>query len=244
MTNQTIVKIFLFGIIIFTLLFLAGCATDVQMYKSTKDLPKPVERIGPGVEIEKPVEQKEKEYVLPFPKQKIPLPNRETFEITQKDLFSEDDWNPEKVSVFNISLGDSLELVLSNIGKPDDVVPHQAENIVNIGYSKILGSEKTALSLYFHNDTLDRITVTESFNKYLHGATVINYTKTEIYSKFGLPDEQKDTPQFRVFKYAKGFEILHSGNKMKAFIITYPHPEIKSEAKSKAITSAVQDSAN
>lgn len=193
------------------LVILIGCKAPVQEYQNYPSL-KSIERIGPKVE-EKPYE---------LPKERAPLPQRETIELTQEDLFAKKEWDMRTVSVFNITLGDSLAQVLQAIGEPDEVIHHPSQDIVNIGYGHAIGLEKIGLVFFIPNKTIQRITVKKDFNPYLHGQTVINYTKEDIYNKFGIPAEQKDLSQFRVFRYKNGLEIIHSGRKMKGFVLTHP----------------------
>lgn len=219
------------GILLLLIIVLDGCKTGIQEYQQPIEIPKNVERIGPSIDV-----PEAKPFQLEMPKEKIPVPERKTFELTERDLFAEKEWNPLKVSVFNITLGDSMDLVLSALGKPDEVIPHPTMDIVNIGYGPSIGLNKTALVFYFMNKTLNRITIKENFNPYLHGQTIINYSKKDIYERFGIPDSQKDLPKFRMFSYpSKGLEIIHSGNKMKAFVVTYGN------VTDSDVTSAAQD---
>ncbi|MBI4440839.1 hypothetical protein HY639_01610 [Candidatus Woesearchaeota archaeon] len=201
-------------LVIITVIFLVGCTGEILEYRTPEKLPKPVEHIGPAVE-----KQPEAPYELSLPKERIPLPQRKTLELTEDDLFAQEGWDPREVSVFNITLGDSLDLVLSTLGKPDETLKHPTLDIINLGYR--VGLPNVGFVLHFSHKTLDRITIKDDFNPYLHGKTVINYTKKDIYNLFGIPEEQKDLPAFRVFKYpAKGLEILHTRNQMRAFVLT------------------------
>ncbi len=209
-------------IILLLSLLIIGCRKGIQEYQHGEII-KPVERIGPVVEKNSSDGKKEtKPFELQMPKEKIPLPKRQTFELTERDLFTEKRWNPGKVSVFNITLGDSMDLILSTLGKPDEVIHHPIQDIVNIGYGPVIGLDKTGLFFHLVNKTLDRITIKQEFNQYLHGQTVINYTKKDIYEKFGIPQEQEDLPKFRIFRYSQGLEIIHTAKQMKAFVLTYP----------------------
>lgn len=206
-------------IAILLIILFIGCKKEIPEYESSANIPKPVERIGP--QIEKSLQPKQ--YTLEMPQEKIYPSARSTFELTEHDLFVEKQWDPARVSVFNLTLGDSLDMVLSVLGRPDEVTPHPSLDIVNLGYGSSLHLGNLGVIFYVANKTVMRITVKEEFNPYLHGQTVINYTKKDIYDKWGVPDEQQDFSNFRVFRYTKqGLEILHTRNRMKGFVITYP----------------------
>ncbi len=197
--------------ILTVIIILFGCKAAIQEYQKSSPL-KSIEHIGPRTE-EKPYE---------LPKERTPLPQRETIELTEEDLFAKKDWNIRSVSVFNITLGDSLAQVLYALGDPDEILPHPTLDIVNLGYGSSLGLDEIGLVFFVVNNTVQRITIKKDFNPYLKGQTVIDYTKEDIYNTFGIPAEQKDLPTFRVFRYKNGLEIIHSGRKMKGFVLAYP----------------------
>ena len=110
------------------------------------------------------------------------------YEITDVDLFSLDNFNANDVSVMGLKVGDRTQTLLEILGSPDLQTDYSG-GISTLEYSESIDLEETGLIILLDNGVVKRITLKEPFNERLTGNTKANYTKEEIYSLFGVPEE-------------------------------------------------------
>lgn len=153
-------------------------------------------------------------------------PDQPKYDITETDIFAIPDIHGEQVTVFGIGLGDSKERVLVRLGDPDSVMEFPDIDTVNFEYAARLNMTNPGLLIQLRNGTVAKMTVKQPFNQYLHGKTIIEHTKEDIYFKLlGVPDSQEDHALLRIFYYEdEGFEVFVKKGLMNGFSITASHP--------------------
>jgi hypothetical protein len=130
----------------------------------------------------------------------IPNTDPNLHDITKEDIFKSQDITSRDISIFGIKLGDTPETVHRFLGKPDITTPYDP-NILNIEYSESLGTEEVSLLIHFESGVITRMTIMAPFNKYLKGSTRIQYTKEDLFRKFGRPDESRLGYPFKEYDY-------------------------------------------
>lgn len=146
-----------------------------------------------------------------------------SYELTRDDVFSVPHIKSTDISVNGIGLGDTKESLERQFGKADRELKFDGTTLVNYEYGKAFGSNDTALMFQLDNGVIKKITIKKPFNKYLHGKTVINYTKEELYFNIlGVPDREETTPWFRVFYYdEQGIQVFVEKS-ANGFALAYP----------------------
>jgi len=145
-------------------------------------------------------------------------------EITAHDIFPLGNKTSEDISVLGIALGDTKAEVIDKIGLPDLETAYPIS--ANWEYREGLLLDRVGLLIHFDNDVVTRITIKEPFNKYLHGETVINHDKADIFRMFGKPDESKLLSYFTQYTYyGKGFEVFQSRKRMNGFSLIPVQPD-------------------
>ncbi len=154
------------------------------------------------------------------------LNDDKVYEITEVDVLSIEGIKSTQISVFGIRLGDSAAEVMKNIGNPNLITDYTAagQDSINFEYKEKLNMTGTGLLINFENGKAQRITFKKPFNKYLHGKTVINHTKEDVYfDVFGTPYGQKLLTFFTVSYYPEqGFEVFVEGKEMNGFSLVQP----------------------
>ncbi|MBN2458756.1 hypothetical protein JXB28_00580 [Candidatus Woesearchaeota archaeon] len=145
--------------------------------------------------------------------------NEAEYEIAEDDIFtlSMGDFKSTGISFLGVMLGDSYESVIERLGIPDQMFTPADKSYSNLDYKKKIGIGSTApgLTIHVENNTVTRITVKPSFQKYLQGNTSIGTAKETIYYLLDVPDYQDFTSNLRVFHYVeKGVEIYLKADKI------------------------------
>lgn len=150
-------------------------------------------------------------------------PSAPPYELTKVDVFAAENLHGDQVTVFDVGLGAEAPEVLEKIGPPDRISSFDDDKIINYEYSERLGLEGTGLMLRFVNGKVDKILIKKPFNKYLHGETIIDHEKEDIYFRMlGKPEKQKVVPFFRVFCYTeRGMEVTLETD-VNGYAFTYP----------------------
>lgn len=122
--------------------------------------------------------------------------NKSEFEITKNDVLA-NKVNSKDIEFYGIKLGDSIDKVRSKMGKPDYENRYQG-NVINLEYEY-----DSSVGLLFHVESgiITSVTVKESFNKHLVGATMIQYSKEDMLRKFGAADNVESIYPYRVYTY-------------------------------------------
>lgn len=129
------------------------------------------------------------------------------------------------ITIFGAGLGSSMMDIVERVGKPD-LQQSPRPGVVNVEYREWFNLTKIGLLFHFENDTVTRITIKHPLNDYLHGETVINHTKEDLYRMFGKPDKIQLLSTFTVYSYYdQGIEVIMDGPKMNGFSLIYPQPE-------------------
>lgn len=154
--------------------------------------------------------------------------NNSKYELAKDDVFTltKGGFNSTQISFLGVMLGDSYDKVFQLLDIPDVEFTASDKSYKNLEYRKNIGiGEKEAgLSIHLENDTVTRITVTKSFNKYLQGNTTLGQTKEFIYALFDVPDYQSFVSNLRAFHYVeKGMEIYLDGRYVDRISFFYPH---------------------
>ncbi len=151
-------------------------------------------------------------------------PQRDLLEITAYDIFPLGNRTGEDISVFGVVLGDTKAQVIDKIGLPDLETTYPQST--NWEYREGLLLDRVGLLIHFDNDVVMRITIKDPFNKYLHGETVIDHNKADIFRLFGKPDESKLLSFFTQYSYyGKGFEVFQSRKRMNGFSLIPVQPD-------------------
>lgn len=149
---------------------------------------------------------------------------REIVEITEVDIFPLNGKTSEDISVLGIKIGDTKKGVEEKIGLPDLQVTYPTTT--NWEYREALTLDSVGLLIHFEYDEVTRITIKVPFNKFLHGETIINHNKYDIYRMFGKPDELRLLSFFTQHTYyTKGFEVFQSRKIMNGFSLIPVQPE-------------------
>jgi len=141
------------------------------------------------------------------------------YEIAEDDVFtlSMGDFNSTEISFFGVMLGDSYETVIEMLGIPDLIFTAADRSYTNLDYrTKIgIGSTIPGITIHLENNTVTRITVKPSFQKYLHGNTSIGTTKEIIYYLLDVPDYQDFASNLKAFHYVeKGMDLYLGADKI------------------------------
>jgi len=153
---------------------------------------------------------------IPTPHPDVSEEPKEIVEITEVDIFPLDGKTGEDISVLGVKLGDTKEDVKEKIGLPDLEVTYPIST--NWEYRESLTLDSIGLLIHFEYGEVTRITIKTPFNKFLHGETVINYDKYDIYRMFGKPDEMRLLSFFTQYTYyTKGFEVFQSRKIVNGF---------------------------
>ncbi len=145
-------------------------------------------------------------------------------DVTKVDIFSIEGITGDLVSVKGIKLGDDAEYVKKELGNPDIQSLHPP-NIVNWEYAESLDLPSTGMLIHMEAGIVTRISVFKPFEKLMK--TKMDYTKEEIYRKFGAPDKTRlekvrNRAQI-VAAYEKlGFEFILIGSDLTGFVVMYP----------------------
>lgn len=138
-------------------------------------------------------------------------------ELTESDVLANPDFNGNKVSVFDIRLGDSYQEVIKKLGRPDVQQLHPP-NIVNWEYSKKIGTDETGLIIHMESGIVASFSVKKPFNKYLSGESKVEGEKLDIYRKFGKPDRLAINYPFTYYYYDdKGFDVIADAGKINGY---------------------------
>ena len=154
--------------------------------------------------------------------------NDSKYELAKDDVFTltKGGFNSTQISFLGVMLGDSYDKVFQLLGIPDVEFTASDKSYKNLEYRKNIGiGEKEAgLSIHLEKDTVTRITVTKSFNKYLQGNTTLGQSKEFIYALFDVPDYQSFVSNLRVFHYVeKGVEFYFDARNVDRMSFVYPH---------------------
>ena len=97
---------------------------------------------------------------------------------------------------------------------------------VNFEYAKRLNMTAPGLVIQLRGNQVYKITMKRPFNQYLHGKTVIDHTKDEVYfNLLGVPDSQEEVHLFRVFYYEdEGFEAILRKGELNGLSLVTPRP--------------------
>jgi hypothetical protein len=150
------------------------------------------------------------------------------YELARDDVFSltNGNLNSTQISFFGVMLGDSYDKVFKLLGIPDmEFIPYD-NTYKNLEYRENIGvgRKQTGISIHLENDTVTRISVMNSFNKYLHGNTTLGQSKELIYALFDVPDYQSFVSDMKVFHYVeKGVEFYFDGRNVDRMSFIYPH---------------------
>ena len=109
------------------------------------------------------------------------------YEITEVDIFSLGLINANDVAIMGLSVGDRARDVLETLGTPDTKTDYSG-GVSNWEYSESLGLDETGIIVNIDNEIVESITIRKAFNSRLVGETAKEYTKAEVYHKFGIPD--------------------------------------------------------
>jgi len=154
--------------------------------------------------------------------------NESKYELAEDDVFTltKGDFNSTQLSFLGIMLGDSRNKVVELLGIPDVEFTAADKSYKNLEYRENIGigEQEAGLSIHFENDTVTRITVTKSFNKYLHGNTTLGQPKELVYALFDTPDYQSVVANMRVFHYVeKGMELYFDARDVDRMSFINPH---------------------
>jgi hypothetical protein len=154
--------------------------------------------------------------------------NDSKYELAKDDVFtlSKGNFNSTQISFLGVMLGDSYEEVIHRLGIPDVIIIPKDKSFKNLEYNNKIGVNGTnpGLSIHLENNTVTRITVMNTFNKYLQGNTTLGQSKETIYAMFDVPDYQSFVSDLRVFHYVKkGVEFYFDGRSVNRMSFLYPH---------------------
>ncbi|MBI1970950.1 hypothetical protein HYS47_04335 [Candidatus Woesearchaeota archaeon] len=148
-----------------------------------------------------------------------------TYELTKQDVLFKDSWTSEDISVFSIGLGDSITEVIEKFGLPDLRTDYPGGS-TNFEYRDSLMVNNTALLIHFDNETVTRMTMRPSFNRFLQGNTKIGHSKKALFQHFGNPDQTQLLSYFTVYKYDDiGLEFHIRGQKQIGMSFYPPIPD-------------------
>jgi len=146
-------------------------------------------------------------------------------ELTEEDPLAIPHVLGTDISVHGVHLGSSMADAIERLGKPD-AQTSPAPDTFNFEYNKALNTSKTALLVHFDKDIATRITVKRPFNPFLHGETVINHTKEDLYRLFSKPDKIQLLSTVTVYSYYdQGIDAIMDGPHLNGWSFTYPQPE-------------------
>jgi hypothetical protein len=154
--------------------------------------------------------------------------NDSMYELARDDVFTMTmgNFNSTQLSFLGVMLGDSYDKVLELLGTPDLESRAADGSYRNLEYGKKIGigEEEAGLVIHIDDSTVTRITVTKSFNKYLHGNTTLGQPKELVYALFDTPDYQSVVSNMKVFHYVeKGTEIYFDARNVDRMSFINPH---------------------
>lgn len=136
-----------------------------------------------------------------------------TYELTKQDMLFNDGWTSQDISVFDIALGDSMQDVIEKLGLPDLRTDYPGGS-TNFEYRDSLMLKSIGFLIHFENETVTRMTMRPSFNRFLHGNTRIGHSKEQLFQQFGNPDQAQLLSYFTIYKYDDiGLELHIRGQK-------------------------------
>jgi len=149
------------------------------------------------------------------------------YEIAEDDVFtlSMGNFTSTEISFFGVMLGDSYESVIERLGIPDLMFTPADRSYSNLDYRTKIGIGGTipGMTIHIENNTVTRITVKPSFQKYLHGNTSIGTTKETVYYLLDVPDYQDFTSNLKAFHYvAKGMDVYLRADKVERISFFMP----------------------
>lgn len=141
------------------------------------------------------------------------------YEVAKDDVFtlSMGSFKSTEISFLGVMLGDSYESVVERLGIPDTFFIPADKSYINLDYMRKIGipGSSPAITLHFENNTLIRITVKPSFQKYLQGNMSIGTPKAIIYYLLDVPDYQDFVANLKAFHYVeKGVDIYFKADKI------------------------------
>lgn len=121
------------------------------------------------------------------------------FEITKSDVIG-NNVPARDITFYGIKLGDTEKDVTKRLGNPDYDKEYDG-NVKNLEYSDKLGMNDVGILFHLESGIITSITVKQSFNKYLQGDTLIDWTKDEMLQRFGAADSAETVYPFKVYTY-------------------------------------------
>ena len=146
------------------------------------------------------------------------------YEVTEFDIFSLESFNANNVSVIGISVGDRTKKLLEKLGNPD-LQTDFSGGVSSWEYSTSLGLDEAGIIISLDNGIIRSITIRTPFNEKLVGETAKIYSKSELYQKFGIPEDtlfmpiKKDSALIiRLLRYEEmGLDFIVRKNKVIGF---------------------------
>ncbi|MDP4012617.1 MAG: hypothetical protein Q8R00_03365 [Candidatus Nanoarchaeia archaeon] len=142
------------------------------------------------------------------------------YELKGNDIFANlKDFNNMRVSILGIKLGDTSEVVLEKLGKPDIQQIHPP-NVLNWEYGDKIETDGVGLIVHMEGGIVTSLIVKKPFNKYLVGASKIEGVKEDIYRKYGKPDRLEIHYPFTYYYYDnEGFDVIADAGKINGYVI-------------------------
>jgi hypothetical protein len=149
------------------------------------------------------------------------------FDFAIDDVFSisGESFNSLDAAVLGVMLGDSYQDVLERLGVPDVMFVPTDKSYRNLEYGKKIGigGSLTAITYHIEDDTVTRISMRQTFAKYLVGNTSIGQTKEYLYDNFDVPDYQSFTQTEKVHHYVeKGIEFYINRDELQIISLIPP----------------------
>ena len=142
-----------------------------------------------------------------------PHPN----EITKNDVIA-NHVATKDIEFFGIKLGDSVDTIRKKMGKADYDKAYSG-NVENLEYEKKLGLDTVGILFHTESGVLTSVTIKDSFNKYLVGETKIQYTKEQMFHKFGVATPVDAVYPYMVYTYKNyGFKVIMDQDKQAGWI--------------------------
>ena len=114
---------------------------------------------------------------------------------------------------------------IEKLGLPDLRTDYPGGS-TNFEYRDSLMVDNIALLIHFDNETVTRMTMRPSFNRFLLGNTRIGHSKEVLFQHFGNPDQTQLLSYFTVYKYDDlGLELHISGQKQIGMSFYPPVPK-------------------
>lgn len=144
-------------------------------------------------------------------------PRQAAYELTKHDLFLQNGWTSDDVSVLGVQLGDTMDDVIDKAGYPD--IRTDYPNSTNFEYGDSLTLNSTGLLINFNADNeVQRMTLRSPFNRFLQGTTKIGHSKEKLFARFGNPDRAALFSKLTVYSYDDiGLDLHLSSKKQVGF---------------------------